>query len=132
MKKTDESTALEKLVNLFWGFMCHKSQNTLTNEAFITVLAIMYAYHNGFSIRIKANGGFDTDDNNDTLYRDLINASPIDESMQNRLCQLVDSLSCVGRSVFNQVYFDVLKQLFDKVGASSGWKGDFYTPIEIT
>lgn len=132
MKKTDESTALEKLVNLFWGFMCHKSQNTLTNEAFITVLAIMYAYHKGFSIRIKANGGFDTDDNNDTLYCDLINASPIDESMQNRLCQLVDSLSCVGRSVFNQVYFDVLKQLFDKVGASSGWKGDFYTPIEIT
>ena len=78
MKKTDESTALEKLVNLFWGFMRHKSQNTSTNEAFITVLAIMYAYHKGFSIRVKANGGIDTDDNNDTLSRDLINASPID------------------------------------------------------
>lgn len=133
MQNTQQNNSAEFVINLVWNFMTHVRGNFSIGEIFPPTLALLYAYHKGYSIKMFDHRHLEFVPNDDKLYQDLINLVPNDKHLHAELCEFVRELSFIDRNDFNLVYVEVLRNLFDLVSSNSGRQGgEFYTPSAIT
>lgn len=133
MQKTQQTTFAEYVINLVWDFMKHARGNFSINDIFTPTLAILYAFHKGYRIRVTERHYIDFVNYDDRLYCDLINFVPFDKHLHYELCRLVEQLGKIDVSDFNSVYVEVLSGLFERVSCSAGRaSGEFFTPKAIT
>ena len=132
MQNAQHTSLAEYIINKVWDFMKSSRANFLIGEMFTPTLAVLYAFHKGYAMRVN-NRHLEFIPNEDNLYRDLVNLVPDDRHLHNSLCKFVEGLSFITRDEFNSVYVEVLRGLFDLVSYSSGREnGEFYTPSAIT
>ena len=118
---------------MVWNLMNNVRGNFSIGEIFTPTLAILYAFHKGYSIRLIGNHRIEFTPNSDRLFCDLVNLISNDKHLHIAMCQYVRELAYVNRDEFNSVYVEVLRGLFDLVSCNSGRdSGDFYTPSAIT
>lgn len=134
MQNTQQNPSAENIINMVWGFMNRMRGIISIDEMFISTLAVLYAFHKGYTIYAYDNyHRIEFKLNDDDLYRDLANLVPNDRRLYRALGELAKELNYIGRDELNSVYVDVLKVLFDMVSSSIGREGgDFYTPSAIT
>lgn len=133
MQNTQQPINAEFIINMVWNLMNHVRGNFSISEIFTPTLAILYAFHKGYSIRVIDNHRIEFTPNVDRLFCDLVNQIPNDKHLHIAMCQYVKELAYVNREEFNSVYVEVLRGLFDLVSCNSGMdSGDFYTPLAIT
>lgn len=133
MQNTQQSINAEFVTNMIWQNMNQIRGNVSTRETFTSVLAVMYAVHKGYNVRVHDYRHIEFDTNNDALFGELIsNISNLD-SVHALLCRIYAELEGIGIKQFNSIYTDILKGLYDLVSISSDIRSsDFYTPREIT
>ena len=133
MQNTQQINNAEYVINMIWSFMNHVRGNFSIGEIFTPTLAILYAFHKGYSIRLIDNHHLEFVLNDDNLYRDLANLVPNDKHLHTAMCQFIKELTSIDRGEFNSVYVEILRDLFDLVSSNSGREGgEFYTPSAIT
>ena len=133
MQNTQQPINAEFITNMVWNLMNNVRGNFSIGEIFTPTLAILYAFHKGYSIRLIGNHRIEFTPNSDRLFCDLVNLISNDKHLHIAMCQYVRELAYVNRDEFNSVYVEVLRGLFDLVSCNSGRdSGDFYTPSAIT
>ena len=133
MQNTHKTASAEYVINLVWNFMNHVRGNFSIGEMFNSTLAILYAFHKGYPIRVIDNRRIEFEPNDDKLFCDLINLIPNDKHLHNAMSQCPQELILMDKEEFNSVYEEVLRGLFDLVSCSLGREyGEFYTPSAIT
>ncbi len=133
MQNTQQSINAEFVTNMTWNFMNHVRGNFSIGEIFTPTLAVLYAFHKGYAIRLIDNIRIEFIPNSDRLFSDLANLIPNDKHLHTAMCQYIRELSHINREDFNSVYVEVLRGLFDLVSCNSGRdSGEFYTPSAIT
>lgn len=134
MQNTKQITSAENVINMVWDNMNRVRGIISIGEMFTSTLAVLYAFHKGYTIIAYDNyHRIEFQLNDDNLYRDLANLVPNDRRLYRALGKLTEELTYIGRDEFNSVYVDVLKGLFDLLSSTSGREGgDFYTPSTIT
>lgn len=133
MQNTQQPINAEVITNMVWNLMNNVRGNFSIGEIFTPILAILYAFHKGYSIRLIGDHRIEFTPNSDRLFCDIVNLIPNDKHLHIAMCQYVRELTYVNRDEFNSVYVEVLRGLFDLVSCNSGRdSGDFYTPSAIT
>lgn len=134
MQNTQQQTAsAEYVINLVWDFMNHVRGNFTIGKMFTPTLAVLYAFHKGYSIRVFDNHRLEFVLNDDNLFCDLVKLVPNDKHLHSSMCLFLRELSHIDRAEFDTVYIEVLRGLFDLVSCNSGRDaGDFFTPSAIT
>lgn len=133
MQNTQQTTSAEYVINMVWDFMSHARGILSIEERFTFTLAILYAFHKGYDIRMIGNHRLEFIFNDDNLLRDLVKLVPDDKHLHSEMCRFVRELTLIDHNEFNMVYVEVLKGLFDLISYNSGREaGDFFTPSAIT
>jgi type I restriction enzyme M protein len=134
MQNTRQNTDAEYFINKIWSIMNHVRGNIALSEFFTSTLAILYAMHKGYGIRVYDNfHHFEFVLNDDKLYRDLISLVPDDKHLKKAMCHVIRELAFFDREELNAVYVELLRGLFDLVSSNTGREiGEFYTPSAIT
>lgn len=47
-----QTTSAEYVINMVWSFMNHARRNFSVVEMFTPILAVLYAFHKGYNIRV--------------------------------------------------------------------------------
>lgn len=134
MQNTQQSISAEFVTNMIWHNMNQVRGNFSMGEIFTSVLAVMYAVHKGYHVRVHGSRQIEFETNDDTLFHDLIGNILNIDAVRMTLCNIYTELDRhIGAEQFNSIYVDVLKGLFDLVSINSSLRnGDFYTPRAIT
>ena len=133
MQNTQQVNNAEYVINMIWNFVNHVRGNFSIGEIFTPTLAILYAFHKGYPIRLIDNHHLEFVLNDDNLYSDLANLVPNDKHLHTAMCKFVREFTSIDRSEFNSVYVEVLRELFDLVSSNSSREGgEFFTPLAIT
>ena len=128
-----QTTNSEYVINIVWNFMNNVRGNFSIDEIFTSTLAVLYAYHKGYSIRIIDNHRIGFTPNDDKLFCDLVNLVPSDKHLHAAMCQYIGELASINQEELNSMYVEVLRGLFDLVSCNSSREsGEFYTPSSIT
>ena len=128
-----QATNSEYVINMVWKVMNHVRGKFSMDEIFSSTLAVLYAYHKGYSVHIIDNHRLGFTPNDDKLFCDLVNLIPDDKHLHTAMCQYVRELASINREELNSMYVEVLSGLFDLVSCNSGrGSGEFYTPSSIT
>lgn len=133
MQNTQQNPNTENVVNIIWGYMNRVKGNFSIGEMFTPALAVLYAMHKGYGIRVYDYSRLEFILNDDKLYCDLANLVPNDKHLHYALIQFIKEISIIDRNELNTVYIEVLKGLFDLVSSCSSREGgEFYSPSAIT
>lgn len=133
MQNTKQNNSAEFITKLVWNFMSHVGGNISIGEIFTPTLAILYALHKGYGLKMSDHSHLEFVPNRDRLYQDLVNLVPNDRHLHAALCEFAREFCSIDRNDFNSVYVEVLRNLFDLVSSNSGRQGgEFYTPSAIT
>lgn len=133
MQNTQQNNSAEFIINLIWNFMTHVRGHFSIGEIFTPTLALLYAIHKGYGIKMYNYHRLEFVPNDDRLYQDLVNLVPNDKHLHTALCDLIREFGFIDRNDFNSVYVEVLRNLFDLVSSNSSRQGgEFYTPTAVT
>lgn len=133
MQNTQQTNSAEFVINMVWNFMSNVRGNFSIGEIFTPTLAVLYAFHKGYPIRLIDNHHLEFVLNDDKLYCDLANLVPNDKHLHTAMCHFIREFNTIERGEFNSVYVEVLRVLFDLVSSNSGREGgEFYTPSAIS
>lgn len=133
MQNTQQSINAEFVTNMIWQNMNQIRGVVSTRETFTSVLAVMYAMHKGYDTRIHDYRRIEFDTNDDALFGELVSYMSNRDAVWGILCKIYRELEGIGVELFNSIYADVLKSLFNLISISSDIRNsDFYTPREIT
>ena len=133
MQNTQKNTSAEVIVHAIWGCVNKVRGNFTVGEMFTPLLAVLYAMHKGYSIRVCDYRYLEFNPNDDKLYCDLVNLVPNDKHLHYALIRFLEEIAIIDHGEFCTVYVEVLRGLFDLVSSSSGREGgEFYTPTAIT
>ena len=132
MQNTQKVISAENVINMIVDFMNQIRSNVSISEIFTSTLAVLYACHKGYPIKLIGHHHIEFIPNEDKLHNDIVNLVPNDKHLNNAMCQLAKELSFIGIDEFNSVYVEVLRGLFDFVSSNSGREGEFYTPLAVT
>lgn len=72
MQNTQQSISAEFVTNMIWHNMNQVRGNFSMGEIFTSVLAVMYAVHKGYHVRVHGSRQIEFETNDDTLFHDLI------------------------------------------------------------
>lgn len=111
MQNTQQSINAEFVTNMTWNFMNYVRVNFSIGEIFTPTLAVLYAFHKGYAIRLTDNTRIEFIPNSDRLFSDLANLIPNDKHLHTAMCQYIRELSHINREDFNSVYVEVLRGL---------------------
>ena len=134
MQNTQQYASAESVINMVWDFISRVRGIIPIGDTFTSTLAVLYAFHKGYTIYSRDNYHYlEFKLNDDNLYRDLANLVPNDKHLHTAMHMLIRELSFINREDFNSFYVEVLRGLFDLASTSSvREEGEFYTPSEIS
>lgn len=132
MQNMKQLVSAEFVTNMIWENMNINRGDVSVPEMFTSVLAVLYAKHKGYQVDVHDFDGIEFTNHNDRLYNDLVAATRLTEKVKIVLGKIYVELEQIDISVFNTIYIETLKELFNLVSINSGtMTGEFYTPREI-